>query len=435
MRFQIVKITVLCLLIITNNNICFADNEPGIKYDLPRCYQLALLRSYTLKDNLSMIEQARARISQAKASFLPTLDYNYSYFKQEKPSSISGFLTGGSLPSHLTEQTTEKLTADQTIFNGFKDFANLKQKQSEAKAYAWALEQAKLQLYDDVASSYFNVLEYEADEMNYNQEKETYMQRLQEIDHLIKKGRARRSDYLSVESLLATLEANRANNKGLLNAQREAFSFLTGLSDDIVLDNPLPHPFEDKDLNYWLSFSDNRPLIKEAQENLKAAEKQVLSARSGYLPQADIEGNYYVKRQDGYNGVDWDMMLKVKVPIFNGGDTYSQVREYRGLLAQKENYLQELKDESIRDIRSAYKTVLANEENQKKLGLAVSKSQEYCESLRKDNAMGLAPHLDVLIAISNFYETKRLYDRAVIATQYSIAKLKSLTSDSINQLE
>src|SRR5436309_1277841 len=86
------------------------------------CFRAALKRSEVLAGQRELVVQAQEHYSQAWGSILPSVNAFYSYLQQDS----SGLAGTGSAAS----QPTMKITADQPLFRGFREFAAL----DEAKA-------------------------------------------------------------------------------------------------------------------------------------------------------------------------------------------------------------------------------------------------------------------------------------------------------------
>ena len=72
--------------------------------------------------------------------------------------------------------------------------------------------------------------------------------------------------------------------------------------------------------------------LRALDAQVRAAEEGVGIARAGYLPGADLEANYYTHREGISKDIDWDVLLSLEIPIFEGGVTQGRIREARSFV-------------------------------------------------------------------------------------------------------
>lgn len=388
---------------------------------LEQCFRSALKKSDTLAGQVELINQAEEHISQAWAAFMPTVSTSATVMQQQDP----GSLLGQSL--FPANQNTVKLGLTQNLFKGFRDFAALKQRKSEREATEAGREQAKVQLFQDTAQGFYNVLAYEYDLKNYQSEIEANQKRKAELSDLKRLARAREADIVSIDSSIASLEASVSATRGMLQVARETLAFLTGIDSQTALMDTEEYPLQIEALDSLLSQVEKRPDILQGRQALDAAEHSVWVARGGHLPTADITANYYFTRPGVYSAVNWDVQLTASFALFSGGNTQSQVREAASQLKGKEVNLDQLRKQAERDIRSVYTTVVNDLEQVSRLAKAVELSKEKYQLYLKDNRGGLASNVDVLQALASAYQTQRTYDHTRMTTKYDYARLQAIT--------
>ena len=392
-------------------------------YSLQQCFDLAIARSTTVASQVQAVEQAEARISQARAGFMPNFSGSAQTLQEAVPSNAFAV---GVLPSN---QNTVKATANLNLFRGFKDFASLKQKNLQRDYYEREKFQATVQLFSDTAQSFFNVRAYEHDLANYREEIQANLDRKKQLTLSRRLARARESDIVSVESAIAGLESSIASTKGLLNAELETLSYLTGVDPDnlkLLDDEKLPTQLPQLDV--WLASLDFRPDVKAAVSDRDSSKESVEINRSAYLPSLDLQGNYYPERTGLYQGVNWDTSLTLTIPIWDGGLTSGQVREAKSQVISKEIALDQTRRQAVQQIRSVYRTTVANLDQIEKLRNAVRLSRRNYELFVRDNRSGLVTNIDVLTALATFSQNQRALDRAVSLARFNIEQLAVISA-------
>src|SRR5262249_9194490 len=145
----------------------------------------------------------------------------------------------------------------------------------------------------DIAASYFQVLSMEQDLKNLAEQAQLYDRRVKDLTARVRRGESNQTDLITAQSTQASLEAETRIVEGDLSGMRENFEYLTGLPRDSQLQDPnqtltlLP-------LATYLSAVDKRPDVREAEGNMRSAEKQVSMAWSDHWPRLDATANYYL---------------------------------------------------------------------------------------------------------------------------------------------
>ncbi|MGH7441101.1 MAG: TolC family protein, partial [bacterium] len=170
---------------------------------LDDCFQQALKQSETLAEDHEAIAQAREQYHEAIAAVLPNVGLNYDYLRQDDHS--VGATTAEFNP---VQQNTATLTLTQPLFQGFSEYAALrdvKDNLTESKdAHRWAA----MQIYQDVAQAFFQVLSLENSRELLNEQIKDYAKELKEEKYFYAIGRARNSDLETVAADEALLRAS-----------------------------------------------------------------------------------------------------------------------------------------------------------------------------------------------------------------------------------
>jgi outer membrane protein len=391
-------------------------------FTLDQCYQLALDRSKTVAGQVQLIEQAEARINQARAGFYPSIIFGATALRQETPGVA---LAQSIFPSN---QDTVRASATQNLFKGVRDLATVQQRRLTRRAAEFARDQAETQLFVDVAQAYYDVLGREADLRNYTNEVTADNERRRELLELKRLVRARDADIATVEAALATLEGAMANTRGLLNVARETLSFLTGLPPRTGLVDDQALPGSVPVLDFWLARLDDRPDVRQARSNMEAAEEGIDVAKAGARPSLDLSANYYFRRSGISDDVNWDVQLSFTQPLFTGGLVQAQVREAVSQKQGNEITLAQTRETAVRDIRSVHSSLQANLDQAARLERAVALNERSYELLRKDNRVGLATNVDVLQALSSLYQTRRAWEDVRYAAKNNYARLRAISA-------
>ncbi len=405
----------IILLLLTPN--CLWAGEP---LSLNDCFKAALKRSEVLANQQELVVQAEENYHRAWGAILPDVNSSFSYFHQH----ASGLTSSGNTDSSVGQQTL-KFTADQPLFRGFRDFAALHATKDFITAQEESRRWAGLQLYRDVSRAFYARLAVQKDLEILDKELDQYQARIKELQDRLKIGRSRTTEVLTIQSAQAILKAQREQVLGQLDVAKEVLAFLTGLDEDIELDNTDDICFDNiGSLDNYQSKFKERPDILAARRNLEAFKSKVSVAKGAYLPSIDLIGNYYEERPDLHKNGDWDMELVVTLPIFTGGIISSDVKTAESQKRQSEIQLSQVERMALEEIRSLHHNLKADLAQLSALQEAFNIAQENYQANLKDYELNLVTNLDVLQALTTYQDTQR-----------SLEKIRYLAKIDYSQLE
>ena len=238
----------------TPSDVKAADSGPqSLPKSLRDAYLAALRISETVDVQKELTIQADETMTQAKGALFPTVTGSYTFLNQPSP----GTSTGSSI--YPSSQNTMKVTADQPLFRGLRDFAALRQRKYLVGAQFNSYLAAARQLFYDLSTAYYNVLAYEADKRNYQLEIEVNLKRLKELEGFFKIGRSQLTDVLTFKSNIASLEAQLAATQGQVEAAKEILAYLTGWHRDTILKDDEASLFEPGEIGPYLAKVERSP--------------------------------------------------------------------------------------------------------------------------------------------------------------------------------
>lgn len=377
----------------------------------------ALVRSEVVATQSELIHQAEERYRQAKATLRPTVNGVASYTWQE-----AGAINTTITP---TRQPNARIAATQPLFRGFREFASMRQTQALVGAQDEDYRQARTQLFKDVAQNFYDVLAFEQDLRNLDEQINQNLEREKELRDRVRIGRSRSGEMLTVQSTISTLRAQVEQLQAQLAAAREAFAFLSGLPATTSLrDTETLSPNLDT-LETYLARLELRPDVKAAQQRLTAAQENIAVARGARQPSLDLNANRYLERRGNLAAVDWDVQLALTIPLYAGGSLQSQVREAVSQSTQAELGASQVRRQAEQEIRSVYQSVVFDRAQLEALEKATEAARKNYEVQRRDYRLGLVTNLDVLQALTAFQENQRALDRARYTAKLDYLKLEA----------
>jgi outer membrane protein len=385
------------------------------------CFQAAVKRSETVADQDELILQANEKHSQAVGSVLPNISGVGTYFDQGAPSVANSIAT--------PVQRTVKLTGTQYLFQGFREYAGLRQTNDTIAATVQTKKRTLVQLYQAVSTAFYQVLAAEKDIYNLQSETKLYEKQIEQLEKWVKIGRSRPADVTQTQSQQATLLATLEVSRDQLNTARETLAYLTGLDRDLPLQDPFPSNF-DPGLGLlpdYVAAVDRRPEVLAATFNRDAADEGVAIAKGGHLPSVQVNGDYYAIRTGGIPGGSWDFTLGVTLPIFSGGVIQSQVRVAASQYHESELFVSQDQRLASQEIRTYYERVHDDQNQVRSYSSAKDISWVNYQQEMHDYHLGLVTNLDVLQSLTTFTTNERTLDQVKFQERIDYLYLQAAT--------
>ena len=380
---------------------------------LEECYQLALKRSETIAIQREMLEEAQGRFMQALSGILPRASFVLSERRQDG-SGESAFT--------LRRVPEQRFTFSQPLFGGFKEFAAMAGTKAERRQRVHEKERAEQLLLTDVSDTFYLLFEQREDLYVLETIRTTLAQRIDELREREQLGRSRTSEVVSAEAQLRRIEAEIERVQIQETIARQLLEFLTGLDqvDGIqdVAATLIPSPLDQEDM--YMRQAAARPDVLAAEEAWRVTQKLVTVSRARYWPTVNLEGNYYTERAGVSADIDWDALLKVDAPLFQGGQAVGAVREANSRARQAQLKFEQAQRRANLDARDAYSSLKGSLARYAALQKALDAAEQDYRLELEDYQRRLISNLDVLQALQTLqdarrdviharYETKRLY--------------------------
>lgn len=398
-----------------------ADPVSGPPRSLKEAFEAAMKRSEVISEQMELLVQADELEKQAKATLMPAVSGSATFLHQPAA-------TGSSSALYPALQNTVKVTGDQPLFRGFRDFAALRQRGAAIDAASIAVDNAARQLFYDTATAYFNELTYAQNVTNYYNEIEVNQKRLKELNDFYRIGRSRYTDLLTFKQNIAALEASLEAARTQYETAKDILAFETGWSRETPIFDDEAAPIGPLDVQTYLAKIDDRPDVKEAIANVQVNEEGIPIARGQHLPSVDLLGDYYFTRPGALSDSNWDVELALTIPIFSGGAIQSQVRQAESVAREYQLMLSAARRTAEEEVRSFYDAWTGDQRQLIKLIDSATLGKLTYEAQVKDYRNGLVTNLDVLLAITTFMDAERARDQERFTVKLDAVKLEAATA-------
>jgi outer membrane protein, multidrug efflux system len=293
---------------------------------LQELIRTALKQNYDLRIATERINAARAQVAVTRSSLFPQVSGN-------------GDFTGGKEHTFQTNYNFLTLTADATFQLDL--FGKLRRETEAARAQLLATEDAKqtvtLTLVSDVASDYFNLLQLDLALKITHETVATQQDSVKLTNLRLTHGVATKLDVLQAQQTLDTANAQIPDLERQIAQEEDAISILLGdYPHEIVrglslVDQALP---PEVPAGMPSSLIERRPDIREAEQNLVAANAEIGVAKAQFFPQISLTGSgggsfgrssAFSSLMSSQIGI-WSYGASVSQPIFTGGALTGNLR-------------------------------------------------------------------------------------------------------------
>jgi outer membrane protein len=424
------KIHTLLLSLFLLQPLCIHAETTGLpilRLTLNQAYELALKLNEDEQIRKEELEIAEARYRQALSNYFPQISLFYSRqyrdridqsrTKSSDPSSLlaqqraleSGsywYQYNGSFETRAQQNPSQAgISLTWPIFSGFRTYHESLAAREEITEKEKRNARERELLYRDIAEVFYQILQYEEAERIYEDEANALRKRIEEIRRLIGLGRAPQGDLPVARSDLANSLVQAEANRALVAASKELLGFLIGKPPEqwILSDEQTLPPA--RALEAYLERLDERKDLIASVQAIRAARERLESSRGGFLPDVSLDGAY-LYRQSPDSGRDWNITLRITLPVFQGGSTMASVRESKAKLKISELQLERLRRLATYEVRQAYADYTASAAQLLLLRENVETARLAYVIQSRDYSLGIVTNLEVLSALSRYHQAR-----------------------------
>lgn len=376
---------------------------------LRQAFRLALKKSETLAMKKEEIAIAQGHFYQALNTVMPNVHFLMTRFDQDASESGSG----STVTNSSRRSTPEKrFTFSQPLFSGFKELAAIQASGAEKKQKAYEYQRAEELLFVNVMEAFYNLAAAQRDVKILESAQKTLDDRVAELHQRVKLGKSRESEAQSAVADQKTTQAELLDARRLEVVSRQLLEFYIGrqIVEDLAEEANLPEmPAE---LESYLEKAKVRSDVKAAGEAYELLEKGVTVAQADLFPTVRLDGNYYTQRVGFQSGNDWDVLLTFDIPVFNGTETFGNIKVAAAQRDQARYNLQDVTRRAGLDVRNAYEDYISSRERETAYAQAAEALKKNYELQAQDYRLNLVNNLDVLDALRRYEDTGQTANQA-----------------------
>jgi outer membrane protein len=207
----------------------------------------------------------------------------------------------------------------------------------------------------------------------------------------------------------------------LYEITKQKVKTLSTLDKNLALSKPVP-----QSIQQWSSKALEQNLsIKAAEKSTAIARSNVKVQQSGHLPSLDLVGSHSRNRYKDSTASDTNnssIGIQLTVPLYAGGAVNSQTRQARYELEASQENLDKERRSVIRQVRDAYRGVLASISSVRALKASTVSTRSALEATEAGYEVGTRTIVDVLNSQRDLYRSLKNY--ANVRYNYIMSGLK-----------
>jgi adhesin transport system outer membrane protein len=299
-----------------------------------------------------------ARIAQdyavrsAKGGYLPRVDVTAGYGRagSDTPSTRA---TNGNHDWQTLNRGESAIRLQQMLFDGFQTSNEVGRQQATANARGYSLLNTSERTALTVAQVYLDVLTQREMVSLAEENLKSHERIYDQIKLRTSRGVGRMADMDQADARLAQAQNNLMTEKtNLADAQTNYLSAVGQMPDQLEAPQPfiamMPASLDEA----RRQMLENSPVLRSAEADIAAAEKQYQSAKSTFSPRFDAElgrnADNNVGGDEGHNN-GWEAMVRMRMNLYAGGsnkaDLQSKSYQASQALDIRNNALRQLNEE------------------------------------------------------------------------------------------
>ena len=361
----------------------------------------ALTRAYAgnpqLNANRAGLRATDENVPAALAGYRPTVSVAADIGLQKFEGKLSGLRY-----DQATIPGGAGITINQTLFNGFQTENNTRRAESTVFSQREGLRTTEMTVLYGAVQAYMGVLSDTATLELRRNNVEVLEEQLRQTRERFKIGEVTRTDVAQAEARLSGARADVGSAEAQLRASIGLYRQVIGseprqLAPGRPLDRYVPASL-DASIEIGLK---EHPSIAAAMHQVDASEAQVKVLEGALMPNVSLQGSVqqrYDQQFSHSDGVTASVIGRLTVPLYEGGQTYAQIRQAKELVGQSRIQVEQTRD----TIRAAIVSAWGQLESAKARVIAsqaqVQANEVALNGVREEARVGQRTTLDVLNA-------------------------------------
>lgn len=378
-------------------------------WTLERCIDHAVENNITIKQQQLNVEQHQNTYEQTRLGVLPSVNASLS----QSYSFGQSIGEDNTYVHNNTSSTSGGISANVTLFSGLSKYNRIKASKLDYEAAVQNLEQAKNNIALNITSAYLDVL-LNKELLATAQEQLQLTQEQIEINRQqVEAGNLAAGKLLETESQAASEELDVTNRENSLWISKITLQQLLELPITDGFDIAVPNIDFDQVAATLLSVDTvyeravaERPEIKSRELAVESADRQIAVAKAQQYPTLSASAGYsnnYLKMSGMDNASLSDQLdlhgsknigLSLNIPIFNGWQTRTSVKNSKLQYQNTQLELQQAKNTLLKEIQQVYVNAQAALKRYESSQKAVGSADESFRYVKEKFDLGIVTPLE-----------------------------------------
>lgn len=295
------------------------------QWTLQECIDYAMENNIELKQSKLSLEQSAITLKQSKASLFPSLSFSTNHNVSNRPySTQTTFLTNGTMTSSKSLTTyngSYGLNASWTVWNGGRNYKNVKLNKYAEDMSELAIEQNANSIQEQIVRLYVQIL-YQTEAVKVSEEvlKASKMQ-CERAEQMVEIGSLAKVDLAQLTAQANQDEYNLVNTKGQLANYKLQLKELLEIIGTEEFDIAVPEIDDEKVLavipnqtEVYMAALATRPEIQSGKLNIESSDLNINIARRGYYPTINLNAGIGTNNA---SGIDYSFGKQIKTNLSN----------------------------------------------------------------------------------------------------------------------
>ncbi|AYC33616.1 channel protein TolC [Pseudomonas cavernae] len=371
----------------------------------------------------------------AKGGYLPTLDALAGYGREQSDNPDTR--AQGNHHKETLNASNSELRLRQMLFDGFNTPNEVARTKAVSNSRAYFIQGTAESLALRTVEVYLDVLKRRemVDLAKNNLQAHTRIS--DQIGLRKERGVGSSADFDQAEARLALAQNNLYTEQvNLADAEANFFSSVGRMPDELVSPGTVKGEIPADQLSARQMMMDNNPLLKSAQSDVVAAQKQYEVAKSPYYPRFDAElatnADNDVGGEDGHDN-GWRAGVVMNYNLFNGMRDKARLQSS----AYQINQAMDIRNNALRQINENVMLAWNAMENAR---LQTPKAREYAdytarvrEAYQQQFSLGQRTLLDLLDSENELFTANRRYVDVRYTEEFSMYRLLSATGELLRK--
>jgi outer membrane protein len=421
-------------------SMAFSSNAQAM--NLREALAIAYKNNPELKSERSKLDASDENVTQANSGYMPSLTANGNLSYENADNT---FISGQNRTTANTPKSAN-LQFQQNLYAGGRTMEQVERADNQVMSQRAALHNKEQQIFSQTVTAYSDLVRTK-EILALSQHNESVLaQEVEATKIRFNLGDATKTDVSQAESRHARAISDRIAAEGELIQARSNFKKFTLVEapDNVKMPTALPSIPKNVEEVSNKALKQN-PQVISAEYGTKISENDINLALGALLPTVNLTGSIARTENDYDNPIstlstaestDQQIRLAVSIPLYQGGDEYSKIRQAKDTKESALSNLEAAKAAVETASQIAWKDLHTSRANIDASNKAVKASKLALESIREEQAAGTRTTLDVLDQEQELFTSQVNLANArrneVIALFNVLSTMGELTAKNLN---